>query len=71
MCRYMWLVLLAMKDEAAIVIAHFHARVEAAAQSKVGTVHTDHGGEFAAKAFMVYGADEGIQRHLNVPYTPQ
>jgi transposase InsO family protein len=71
MCKYKWLVLPATKDEAAIVITHFCARAEAEAWSMVGTLRTDHGGEFTAKAFMGYCADEGIQHHLNVPYTPQ
>jgi hypothetical protein len=65
------MVLLAAKDEAMTVIAHFRARIEAVAWNKVGTLHTNCGEEFMAKEFMEQCADEGIQRHLTAPYTPQ
>jgi transposase InsO family protein len=71
MSRYMWLVLLATKDEVTSVIAHFRARAEAEARCKVGMLRTDRGGEFTTKEFMEQCTDKGIQRHLTVPYIPQ
>jgi hypothetical protein len=52
MSRYMWLVLLAAKDEATMVIAHFRARAEAEARCKVSMLRTDRGGVFTVKEFM-------------------
>jgi hypothetical protein len=37
---------------------------------KLGTLRTDRGGEFTARAFGEYCAEQGIQRHLTAPYTP-
>ncbi|RLN27572.1 hypothetical protein C2845_PM05G34840 [Panicum miliaceum] len=71
MSRYMWLVLLAMKDEAATAIIHLQSRAEAEVGRKLGTLRTDRGGEFTARAFGEYCAGQGIQRHLTAPYTPQ
>jgi hypothetical protein len=71
MSRYMWLVLLATKDEAAKAIIHLQARAEAEVGHKLGTLRTDHGGELTAQAFMEYCAGKGVQRHLTAPYTPQ
>jgi hypothetical protein len=47
--RYMWLVLLATKDEALAAFTAFQTRAEAEAGRKIGTLHTDHGGEFTAQ----------------------
>jgi hypothetical protein len=52
MSRYMWLVLLAAKDEATMVIAHFRARAEAEARCKVSMLRTDRGGVFTVKEFI-------------------
>jgi transposase InsO family protein len=71
MSTYMWLVLLATKDEAAAAIVRLQARAEAEVGHKQGTLRTDRGGEFTARAFGEYCAGMGIQRHLTAPYTPQ
>ena len=71
MSRYMWLVLLATKDEAATAIIRLQARAEAEVGHKLGTLRTDRGGEFTARAFGEYCAGQGIQRHLTASYTPQ
>jgi transposase InsO family protein len=71
MSRYLWLVLLATKDEAMVAISHFRARTEAEAWCKVGTLRIDHSGEFTVKEFMEYCTNEGIHLHLTAPYTPQ
>jgi transposase InsO family protein len=69
--RYMWLVLLSSKDQAGDVIIRLQARVEAEVGRKLGTLCTDRGGEFTARTFMEYCAEQGVQRHLTAPYTPQ
>ena len=67
----MWLVLLASKDQAAGAIKQLQARLEVESGERLGTLRTDRGGEFTARAFMEYCADQGIQRHLTAPYMPQ
>jgi transposase InsO family protein len=69
--RYMWLVLLAMKDEALAAFTAFQARAEAEAGRKIGTLHTDRGGEFTARSFTDHSTKQGMQRHLTAPYTPE
>jgi IS30 family transposase len=49
--RYMWLVLLAMKDDALAVFTAFQVRAEAEAGRKIGTICTDRGEEFTARSF--------------------
>jgi hypothetical protein len=71
MSRFMWLVLLATKDEAAAAIVRLQTRAEAEVGHKLGTLRTDRGGEFTVKDFGEYCAGQGIQRHLTAPYTPQ
>jgi transposase InsO family protein len=68
MSRYMWLVLLATKDEATSVITHFRACAEAEARCKVGMLRTNRVGEFTTKEFMEQCTDKGIQCHLIAPY---
>jgi transposase InsO family protein/ribosomal protein L15 len=69
--RYMWLVLLATKDEALSVFTAFQARAEAEAGRKIGTLRTDRGGEFTARSFVEHCSKQGVQRHLTAPYTPE
>ncbi|WVZ49440.1 hypothetical protein U9M48_000802, partial [Paspalum notatum var. saurae] len=69
--RYMWLMLLSSKDQAAAAIVRFKGVTEAEAGRKLRTLRTDRGGEFTARTFADYCAEEGIQRHLTAPYTPQ
>jgi hypothetical protein len=69
--RYTWLMLLSSKDQAAGAIKRFKACSEAEAGRRMRTLRTDHGGEFTAHTFAKYCAEQGIQRHLTAPYTPQ
>jgi transposase InsO family protein len=69
--RYMWLMLLAMKDEALAAFTAFQARAEAEAGRKIGTLRTDRGGEFMARSFADHYSKQGMQRHLTAPYTPE
>jgi transposase InsO family protein len=66
--RYMWVVVLGSKGEAANVIRRAQAAVEAECGRKL---RTDNGGEFTAAEFTSYCADEGVQRHYSAPYNPQ
>lgn len=69
--RYMWLVLVASKDQAGQALIQFQARAEVESGRKLGTLRTDRGGEFTARAFAEHCAEHGVQRHLTAPYTPQ
>ncbi|WVZ75290.1 LOW QUALITY PROTEIN: hypothetical protein U9M48_023361 [Paspalum notatum var. saurae] len=69
--QYMWLMLLSSKDQAAAAIVRFKGGAEAEAGKKLRTLRTDRGGEFTVRTFADYCAEEGIQRHLTAPYTPQ
>jgi hypothetical protein len=69
--RYMWLVLLAMKDEALAAFTAFQARAEAEAGRKIETLRIDRGGEFTTRSFADHCTKQGMQRHLTAPYTPE
>uniref|UniRef100_A0ACD5X227 Uncharacterized protein n=1 Tax=Avena sativa TaxID=4498 RepID=A0ACD5X227_AVESA len=69
--RYMWLTLLASKDEAEAAIKRFKASAEVQSGCKLRTMRTDRGGEFTSKDFDAYCAEHGVQRHLSAPYSPQ
>ena len=69
--RFMWLILLASKDQTAGAIKQLQARLEVESGERLGTLRTDRGGEFTARAFLEFCADQGIQCHLTAPYTPQ
>ncbi|WVZ88500.1 hypothetical protein U9M48_035017 [Paspalum notatum var. saurae] len=69
--RYMWLRLLASKDEAPEAIKHFEAKVETEMGNKLKVLRTDRGGEFTSVEFGRYCAEEGVERHLTAPYPPQ
>jgi transposase InsO family protein len=67
MSRYMWLVLLATKDEALAAFTAFQARAEAEAGRKIGTLRIDRGGEFTARSFADHCTKQGVQRYLTAP----
>jgi hypothetical protein len=69
--RYMWVVVLGGKGEAANTIRHVQATAEAECGRKLRVLRTDSGGEFTAAEFASYCADEGVQRHYTTPYSPQ
>jgi len=59
------------KGEAADVIKHFKAKVEAESGKKLRVLRMDRGGEFTAMEFATYCAEEGVERHLTTSYSPQ
>jgi hypothetical protein len=69
--RYMWLVLLAAKDEAAEALRRFTAVAEMESGHRLRTLRTDRGGEFTSKDFTAFCLDRGTARHLTAPYSPQ
>lgn len=68
---YMWLILLSSKDQVAAAIKRFQEGAEAEAGVKLRTLRIDRGGEFTVHALADYCSEQGIQRHLTTPYTPQ
>jgi transposase InsO family protein len=69
--RYMWVVILGSKGEAANAIICTQAAAEAECDRKLHVLRTDNGGKFTAAEFVSYYADEGVQRHYSAPYNPQ
>ncbi|CAN6310868.1 unnamed protein product [Urochloa humidicola] len=69
--RFMWLHLLSSKDEAAAAIKVFKALVEKETGKKLKVLRTDRGGEFTSIEFGQFCAEEGVERHLSAPYSPQ
>lgn len=69
--RYIWLTLLASKDQAPAAIKRFQAAAELESGCKLKVLRTDRGGEFTSVEFGAYCADRSIQRQLTPPYSPQ
>ncbi|WVZ91404.1 hypothetical protein U9M48_037581 [Paspalum notatum var. saurae] len=69
--RYMWVMLVSQKSEAAAEIIKFQAGVEVESGRKLRALRTDRGGEFTAVTFGEYCARQGVKRQLTAPYTPQ
>jgi transposase InsO family protein len=69
--RYMWVVVLGSKGEAANAIRRAQAAAEAECGHKLRVLRTNNGGEFTTTEFVLYCADEGVQRHYSAPYSPQ
>ena len=67
MSRYMWLCLLASKDQAPAAIQRFKGAAEVESDRKLKVLRTDRGGEFNSVEFGAYCAEEGIQRQLTAP----
>jgi hypothetical protein len=69
--RYMWVMILGSKGEAANTIRRVQVAAEAKCGRKLRVLRTDNGGEFTTAEFASYCADEGVQRHYSAPYIPQ
>jgi transposase InsO family protein len=69
--RYMWVVVLGSKGEAANAIKRAQAAAEAECGRKLRVLRTDNDDEFTTAEFVSYCADEGVQRHYSAPYSPQ
>jgi hypothetical protein len=69
--RYMWVVVLSSKGEAAGTIRRAHAVAEAECGHKLRVLRTDNGGEFTMTEFTSYCTDERVQGHYSASYSPQ
>ena len=69
--RFMWVMILGSKGEAADAIRRTQAAAEAESGRKLRVLRTDNGGEFTVAEFAAYCTDEGIQRHYSASYSPQ
>jgi hypothetical protein len=69
--RYMWMMVLGSKGEAANGIKRVQVAAEAECDRKLRVLHTDNGGEFTVAEFASYCANEGVQHHYSAPYNPQ
>jgi transposase InsO family protein len=69
--RYMWVVVLDSKGEAADAIRCAHAAAEAECGRKLCVLRTDNDSEFTVAEFASYCADDGVQRHYSTLYSPQ
>jgi transposase InsO family protein len=69
--RYMSVRLLSSKDEESTIIKQWKVLVKAKTGRVLRVLRTDHGGEFTSVEFGEWCADQGVRRHLSVPYSPQ
>ena len=71
MSRYMWLELLATKDEAFVCFKKIKAAAEMESGRRLKAFRTDCGGEFNSGMFVTFCNDNGIKHNRTTPYTPQ
>ena len=69
--RYMWTMLLQEKNEAFEKFKNFKKLAEHDSKAVLKTFRSDRGGEFCSKEFLAYCDENGINRHLTAPYSPQ
>ena len=69
--RYMWTMLLKEKSEAFGKFKKFKTSIEQETGISIKTLRTDRGGEFTSHEFNGFCEENGIQRHLTAPYSPQ
>ncbi|KAK1419880.1 hypothetical protein QVD17_29300 [Tagetes erecta] len=69
--RYMWSFMLKRKDQAFEVFKSFKVMIEKETERSIKTFRTDRGGEFTSSEFSSFCKENGIQRQLTAPYTPQ
>jgi transposase InsO family protein len=68
--RYMLVVVLSSKEEAADTMRRAQTAAEAECDRKLRVLRTDNGSEFTAAEFTSYCADEGVQHHYSASYNP-
>lgn len=69
--RYMWTILLKEKSQAFEKFKKFKTSIEQETGFSIKTFRTDRGGEFMSREFNDLCSENGIQRHLTAPYSPQ
>jgi transposase InsO family protein len=68
--RYMWIELLATKDEAFMCFKRVKALAETELGGKLWAFRSDRGGEFNSKEFKEYCDQHGVKHFTTTPYTP-
>jgi len=68
--RFMFVALLATKDEAAQAVKKIMAWAEET-DRELKVLRTDNGGEFTCSELTEYFAMEGVKRHFSAPHSPQ
>jgi hypothetical protein len=63
--------MLPSKDCVAAEITRIQAAAERKSGNVLGTLRTNHGGEFSTGQFKKYCQELGVRRELTAPYTPQ
>ena len=69
--HWMWVYMLREKGGAFEAFKKFKRLVENKSEHKLKTLRTDRGGEFTSQKFAEFCKEEGVERHLTAPYTPQ
>jgi transposase InsO family protein len=69
--RFMFVALLATKDEAAQAVKKIKARAEKETGREFKVLQTDNGGEFTCSELAEYFAMEGVKHHFSTPHSPQ
>jgi transposase InsO family protein len=69
--RYMWVSLIASKDQATAEIKKINAMVERKSGNLLCALITNRGGEFTAAQFKEYCDELSVFRELTAPYSPQ
>lgn len=66
-----WIYFLQQKSEAFETFKKFHFMFECQAQSQIGTLQIDNGGEFTSLIFEDYLRQNGVPHHLTIPGTSE
>ena len=69
--RHAWVYPLKSKSEVFMCFRQFISMAENVSECKMGTLHSDRGGEYFSKDFNAFLAEGGIKHQCIVPYTPQ
>jgi transposase InsO family protein len=69
--HFMWLVLLATKDEAFMAFKKVKAAAEVESGRRLKAFRIDRGGEFNSGSFTVYCVEHGIKCNTTAPFIPQ
>jgi transposase InsO family protein len=69
--RYMWISVIASKDQAATKIKRIQAAVERKSSNLLCALRSDQGGDLTAAHFREYCEELSVRRELTAPYTPQ
>lgn len=66
-----WIYFLKHKSEVFVIFKKYKALVETQSGSKIKMLRSDGGGEFTSSEFSEFCHQQGIERQITAPYTPQ